>query len=332
MSLTVTEKIDLVNIGLMLFSACIALVLPFELFLLVYAVLGPLHYLTEISWLHDRNYFTKGRYDAVWLIIIGAVLALMYLGKGLELDFPPMFDASMMFIALLSALIFVTVKNTFYKIGGIVLLVFASQVAHNYYALLTLFVPTLVHVYVFTALFIVYGAIKSKSRFGLISVAVMILIPFVLYNVFPDETFYQATEYTKKAYIPFGVLNAFWLKFVDKMPDPHNMEEWNKLVFSSTKGILLMRFIAFAYTYHYLNWFSKTKIIQWHNVPKMRFLLVIIIWVASIFLYMYDYMVGIQWLLFLSFLHVLLEFPLNFISIIGIGNHLKSKVFKPAKG
>jgi len=243
-----------------------------------------------------------------------------------------MFDASMMFIALLSALIFVTVKNTFYKIGGIVLLVFASQVAHNYYALLTLFVPTLVHVYVFTALFIVYGAIKSKSRFGLISVAVMILIPFVLYNVFPDETFYQATEYTKKAYIPFGVLNAFWLKFVDKMPDPHNMEEWNKLVFSSTKGILLMRFIAFAYTYHYLNWFSKTKIIQWHNVPKMRFLLVIIIWVASIFLYMYDYMVGIQWLLFLSFLHVLLEFPLNFISIIGIGNHLKSKVFKPAKG
>jgi hypothetical protein len=31
-----------------------------------------------------------------------------------------------------------------------------------------------------------------------------------------------------------------------------------------------LRFIAFAYTYHYLNWFSKTDIIRWHVVSQRR--------------------------------------------------------------
>lgn len=331
MALTTTERVDVLNIGLMLVSACVAMVLPFELFLFVYAVLGPLHYLTEISWLHDRNYFTKGRYDAVWLLLIGSALMLVFFGRQLQLEFPPMFDSNLMFIALLSALIFVTVKNTFYKIGGIILLVFASQVAHNINYLLTVFVPTLIHVYLFTALFVVYGAIKSKSRFGLASVAVMVLIPFALYNIYPDRAFYPAQEYSKEAYKPFRILNIVWLRFVEHVPNPPRPEGWNDIVFSSTQGILLMRFIAFAYTYHYLNWFSKTKVIQWHNIPKWRFALVVAGWLASVGLYMYDYMLGMQWLLFISFMHVLLELPLNFISIMGIGGYLKSKV-KPATG
>ena len=32
------------------------------MFLFAYAFLGPLHYLTEISWLHDRQYFAKGKF------------------------------------------------------------------------------------------------------------------------------------------------------------------------------------------------------------------------------------------------------------------------------
>ena len=52
------------------------------------------------------------------------------------------------------------------------------------------------------------------------------------------------------------------------------------IVFHSQAGILLMRFIAFAYTYHYLNWFSKTEIIRWHKVPKKRFIVVLVLWVV----------------------------------------------------
>lgn len=332
MQLTSTEKIDVVNIGLMIFAAAIAMMLPFELFLFVYAVLGPLHYLTEISWLHDKQYFTKGKYDAVWLLVVGIVLILNFFRKSIGLEFPVGFDANLMFIALLSALIFVTVKTPLYKIGGILILVFASQLSHNINLFLTVFIPTLIHVYVFTALFMLYGAIKSKSRVGLWSVAFMVAVPFILYNIFPDKAFYPPTDYSKDAYGPFNVVNLVWFQSIDKIiPMPGTKDGWDAFIFHSPKGILLMRFIAFAYTYHYLNWFSKTKVIQWHKVPKTRFLLVIVIWLISIALYIYNYKVGLKWLLFLSFMHVLLEFPLNIISIIGIGKHIKSKVFKPAQ-
>ena len=80
-----------------------------------------------------------------------------------------------------------------------------------------------------------------------------------------------------------------------------------------------MAFIAFAYTYHYLNWFSKTSIIQWHQIPRSRFAAIIIIWLASIGIYAYDYALGLKWLFFLSFSHVLLEFPLNHLTFINIG-------------
>jgi hypothetical protein len=40
----------------MLLASCLAIVIPFELVLLSYAVLGPAHYLTEISWLSGNNF------------------------------------------------------------------------------------------------------------------------------------------------------------------------------------------------------------------------------------------------------------------------------------
>jgi hypothetical protein len=54
------KQLDILNIGLMALSCMAAFLVPFELFLFSYAVLGPLHYLTEIGWLHKRNYFATG--------------------------------------------------------------------------------------------------------------------------------------------------------------------------------------------------------------------------------------------------------------------------------
>jgi hypothetical protein len=101
----------------------------------------------------------------------------------------------------------------------------------------------------------------------------------------------------------------------------------DNLIFFSEVGIMLMRFIAFAYLYHYLNWFSKTEVIRWHKVPKVRFILVIVLWLAASIFYSIDYKLGLSVLFFLSFTHVLLEFPLNFISIAGIGTESLS-IFK----
>ena len=61
MTLSAAERLDAINIGLMLLSCAVAVIIPLELFLFSYAILGPLHYLTEISWLHDRKYFLPRR-------------------------------------------------------------------------------------------------------------------------------------------------------------------------------------------------------------------------------------------------------------------------------
>src|SRR5687767_4684915 len=71
-----SATLQYVNTGLIIFSCIVAFFIPFELFLFSYAILGPLHYLTEIGWLHKKNYFTKGKYDFIFLV--GCCTLLMY--------------------------------------------------------------------------------------------------------------------------------------------------------------------------------------------------------------------------------------------------------------
>ena len=95
-------------------------------------------------------------------------------------------------------------------------------------------------------------------------------------------------------------------------------------MFSSNSGFVTTRFIAFAYTYHYLNWFSKTSVIKWHLVPKNTLYGTLLAWVISILLYGYNYKLGFNVLFCLSYAHVFLEFPLNIVSFAGIGKVLLS--------
>src|SRR3954469_11051405 len=67
--ITSDNGINYLNIGLMFISLIAAYILPFEVFLFSYAVLGPLHYLTEISWLEKKNYFIKSRND-IWVFVV----------------------------------------------------------------------------------------------------------------------------------------------------------------------------------------------------------------------------------------------------------------------
>ena len=76
----------------------------------------------------------------------------------------------------------------------------------------------------------------------------------------------------------------------------------------SSAGILITRFIAYAYTYHYLNWFSKTSVIKWHEVSKPQLVAIFALWIIAVVLYYTDYRTGLMALYFLSFLHVVLEF------------------------
>lgn len=301
----------------MLVATLAAFAVPFELFLFAYAVLGPLHYLTEISWLHKRQYFGSSKYDYIPLIAIGVVLLLfVFVFKEQS-----MFINVLIFVAFFYALGMVLIKDTLAKIAFIAVGVVAGaimQQAQPFILLFGVFLPTLIHVFVFTGLFILYGALKSKSTTGLLSIGVFVLCALSFFVYKPVFPFYQVTEYAQNALVQSG-----FIQLNKNLIELFKLGEFTReTVFESGIGLSIMRFIAFAYTYHYLNWFSKTNVIKWHDVPRPWLLAVVVMWVASVGLYAYDYRTGLLALYFLSMLHVFLEFPLNYRSMIGIGDEL----------
>ncbi len=339
--LSATERLDLLNIGLMAVACAVAFVIPFELFLFSYAILGPLHYLTEISWLHDKKYYLPDRRFAGVLLLLTALITLVFFNftHQLGLRLPANAGAYLAYTALVGTLV-VMVGKTLYQrlvliVSGLILLV-AIRSGSYFPLILAVFLPTLIHVYVFTGLFMLYGALKSRSRTGLLAVVVLALCPVLLWALFPDGgTSRAVTAYGQDAYVGGARQVGFWslnsntlysLFGIQPTPGADPMAFWLEEVFHSRTGILLMRFIAFAYTYHYLNWFSKTRIIRWHNVPRARFVGVLALWGASIGLYVWSYSVGLQWLYFLSYLHVVLEFPLNHTSVVGIVALLRQRL------
>ncbi|MCB0343958.1 MAG: hypothetical protein KDD66_02525 [Bdellovibrionales bacterium] len=306
------NQINYLNIVLMFISCAFAFYMPYEAFLFSYAVLGPLHYLTEISWLHDRNYFTSGKYDYLFLIVPAFPVAL-----GLDYQLlPGVFSNTLLvWIAFASALGMVLFKRPLQKILLGVAVFFCGMVLSGvpgFSMIISLMLPTIIHVYVFTGLFILYGALKSDSFSGYLSFAVFLFCGLIFFIFTPPAEHYILGSYVKNAIEPFKPVQAELVRMF-------GLEgSWDVLV-------AVMRFIAFAYTYHYLNWFSKTKVIGWHEISRDRLILIVTGWIFAVTLYAFNYTVGLVALLLLSFLHVLLEFPLNHVSIVGIGRELNKR-------
>lgn len=325
MALSTLDKINHSNTILIIISMVVAMFLPFELFLFSYAILGPLHYLTEVSWLHNKQYYTKKKYDYFLLIVLSLLVALPVLGALLHFKVKINGDhvTSIIYLAVTSSVIFVFIDKLLYRVLAFLVAVITLKFSGSMFLILSVFLPTLIHVFLFTALFMLYGALKTKSKSGYLSFWVMILFPIIALTFFSGPTSYKISDYAFNAYKSFEALNYFSLKQFTSLDVSNNQVVTNNIYFSK-EGIILMRFIAFAYTYHYLNWFSKTEVIAWHKVPKRRLLVIFILWCMAIGAYAYDYKTGFQCLFFLSFLHVLLELPLNVVSIKGIINELFS--------
>lgn len=325
-SISNNDRLNYVNIGLIILSCLVAFFVPFELFLFSYAVLGPAHYLTEISWLHERNYFAKGKYDYIFLGLAGFILfVIIYTGKifpniTIFDDHPEQkqfWTTGLVLISFCSALAMAFLKQTFQRFIAFIIviccLVFAKL--DSMVLLFSVFIPTLIHVYVFTALFMLYGALKERSKSGYWSVAILLLCPILFIFITPPIA--TLSGYALEHYKMFQVVNFKMIQlFNNDVFSQHNSPV--DAIYQSTTGITVMRFIAFAYTYHYLNWFSKTTVIKWHNVPKKRLAIIGGLWLVAVGLYWYKYEIGFHFLFLISFLHVFLEFPLNHVSFVGI--------------
>jgi hypothetical protein len=323
-----TTQVNYLNIGLMLLSCVLAFRFPFELFLVSYAILGPLHYLTEISWLHERKYFTEGksgkstkRAHRGWLILVALTMVVLIAAfvavEGAGAPTSPKWEITFVYLCFVTALLVTVIKDRTARaitlIASLVLLLLLAR--SRYYIIFAFFLVTMIHVLIFTGTFILYGALKARSRSGFLSLIVFVACAISFFIYVPAG--HLASYYVRQSYRSFNALNAELIRLFTLGPGTKATE-----VYESQGGLMIMRLIAFAYTYHYLNWFSKTSIIKWHEVPKARIAFMAVIWLGALGLYAYDYDTGMAVLYFMSILHVMLEFPLNHRTFTGIGKEM----------
>ncbi|MBD1367019.1 hypothetical protein IDJ77_24625 [Mucilaginibacter sp. ZT4R22] len=305
MTVSQLNRLNYLNVVAMLLASCLAIVIPFELVLLSYAILGPAHYLTEISWLSGKQFFTLKKYDYVPILVV-VVICLIFRMPTVKL----------IYYTFGLSVILQLINN--YRLRGLafILLIAAGNLllGNNFWrTIFGVYIPTLIHVYVFTGAFLLYGALKSRITSGYVAVFFFLLCPALLCILFTSVNA-SPTLWAISNYGHFGRLNKISLR------------DQSLNIFTDRGSIVLTRVIAFAYTYHYINWFTKTEMIGWHRISITRAVIIGAIWTASVAVYFYHYRLGLSWLFILSLGHVILEFPLNQRSFVGIGKELRRRV------
>jgi hypothetical protein len=290
---------DAVHLGLMLSAIAVTYLVPFELLLLSYVVLGPAHYFTEISWLHDRKYFLPHRSVPLGLAFVAVIAALI--------DNASWFGF-VMWSAFVVCALFATAAASAVQ-GSILFIIAAGLTAVMFangssLAVLGILLPTLIHVSLFTLVFMTLGAYRSGSRAqALLIVVYLTAIGLIL--VMPPSASMQIPAFAKAGQEYFGnVAPALGRLFgiADLRLDTR-----------------LTSLLAFVYTYHYLNWFIKADVIRWADIPRARLALVVAASAVSTALYFYDYAFGFTLLLALSLVHIVLEFPLDSLALRQLG-------------
>ena len=148
---------DAAHLGLMLSALGLDYLLLFELLLIAYTVLGPAHYLTGISWLHDRRYFFSAKPIAM-LFAAGAVAAVSMPGAP---------DSGLLiWVALVGAAL--SIGGVGWMQRGVLLAVLiavtvALVTGRDFVAVSAVLLPTLIPVSVFTLVFMMLGAHRSGA-------------------------------------------------------------------------------------------------------------------------------------------------------------------------
>ena len=292
------RTIDAVHLGLLLAALAITYVVPFELLLLSYVILGPAHYFTEISWLHDRSYFLPHRGIAVALVMVAIGAALI--------DNASWFGFAMWAALVVCAMLAAT--NS--AVEGMLIFMVAIALSAimvssgSSLAVIGILIPTLIHVSLFTLIFMTLGAIRAGSRTQALLVAVY-LVAIAVILLAPPTAEIRIASFAKAATDYFGNVGPA-LSRLFGIP-------------GLKLDTRLTSLLAFVYTYHYLNWFIKADVIRWADISRSRLALVIAASAGSTALYFYDYAFGFTFLLALSLVHILLEFPLDALALRQLG-------------
>ena len=330
---SVFRNIDFWNIILMAISLFLAILYPFELFLFSYIILGPLHYLTEIGWLNQRDYFVHNRGLLLPILVVSAIVILISIYLGLaDLGFFQVDDVNTLnalFATGIWVLLLVSIAVHYAKsslklwlmaVIGLGLGLFFSQNIW-FVIILGVFIPTLIHTTFFTGGFMLEGAMKSGKSITYAAFSFFVFCNIIFF-IYPNITPRLLTNPTTQNVFLEGDFFYMNLNFYNLFYGESN----GPFVLDSSIGTRIQGFIAFAYTYHYLNWFSKTEIIKWHKIPKRWLIISAIVWLVSIAIHLINVKLGILCIASLSLLHVYLEFPLNSKSFANIYEMTRRKL------
>ena len=290
----------------MLSALALTYLVPFELLLLAYVVLGPAHYATEISWLHDRKYFLPRRGIALGLAAVAVIAASI--DNAMWFGFV-MWSAFVVCALLVAA---TALQAMVLFIGAIVLTAFMLANGASL-AALGILLPTLIHVSLFTLVFMVLGAYRSGQKVQWVLIAIY-LAAIALILIMPPTAATLVPSFAKAAHDYFA----------EVAPALGRLFGIPGLSLDSR----LVSLLAFVYTYHYLNWFIKAEVIRWADVSRGRLAIVAAASAGSTALYFYDYAYGFSVLLALSLAHIVLEFPLNSLALRQLGAAIGQSVSK----
>jgi len=196
-------------------------------------------------------------------------------------------------------------------IGAIVLTAF--MLTSGSLGVLGILLPTLVHVSLFTLVFMVLGALRSGQRVQWVLITIY-LAAIGLILIMPPTAAMLVPAFAKAANEYFALVGPALGRLF------------------GIPGLILdnriVSLLAFVYTYHYLNWFIKAEVIRWADISRGRLAIVVAASAASTALYFYDYAYGFSVLLALSLAHIVLEFPLNGLALRQLGGAIGQSVTK----
>lgn len=287
------QLVDCSNIAIIVVSCALAHYFPYHMVFYSYAILGTAHYFTQISWMHDRQYFCDSRRYALIMAGISVLASVFMFWK---IDYNDLFYQYTFGLAIIfSALLSFSFKNAWQKglfLGLSMLSLLVLVTKSTFMAIFVVVFATFLHTLVFTIAFMLYGAIKTKRSSAYWSVIVLIvgeltfLIPDTVNTLKPD---------------------LYGLRFFDVV-----MDAYQKIyAFSDQYEPNFFGLLSFTYTYHYLNWFSKAEVIRWHVVPRKRMLMMIMGFLFCVAAFFIHYALGIVFIFTIALAHGFLELSLN---------------------
>lgn len=308
-----------------LVAGLLALFVPFTTLVGSYLILGPVHYLTEIRWIARKNYFFG---SSSWPVVAGLATAAVAIPPLLYYNLLPLLDDSAtlkagleswsrwsnaaIVIAFAWPLLNMTVANGRVRNVGMVVIVVLALLMNNaasYKLWIGLMLPTLIHVYFFTLLFMIQGNMKKGARkwIGWTNVLAVIIVPILLVIIPSEMIHLEIPVIVKEGMDQIGMINLN-----AQLQAMMGLSDGKSFFFYEPQGIMVQRVLAFAYLHHYLNWFAKTSVIGWHKeISKRQAFQLVALFSVLIALYFLKFSLGLRLAIALSFLHVFLEFPVN---------------------